>query len=127
GKDGTKWKRGILANELAVMARGQYTLGNRRLIPQLEFLAGGYNTVRGYPEYFTAGDSGFAGSLEYRLHVPRLFKPADVSQFQKAAKAAEQKERADKAAKVAKAAGMEKPGGKPAPPQPEPAVTALPE
>jgi hemolysin activation/secretion protein len=118
GPDGTKWKRGILANELAVIAHGQYAMGNRRLVPQLELLAGGYNTVRGYPESFTAGDSGFVTSLEYRLHVPRLFKPADISAKQKKAKAD----------KLAKNAPAQKPGDKPgASSQAEPVVTALPE
>jgi outer membrane protein assembly factor BamA len=30
-------------------------------------------TVRGYPEYVTAGDSVGIGSVEYRLHIPHLF------------------------------------------------------
>ena len=65
GKNGEKWWRGMLANELAITAHGQYTLDEHRLIPQLEQIAGGYTTVRGYPESFTAGDSGFVGSVEY--------------------------------------------------------------
>ncbi len=96
GPAGTKWTRGILANELALIAHAQFTPGNNRLVPQLEMINGGYNTVRGYPESFAAGDSGFAASLEYRLHLPRLFKPADIAGKAKAAKAAE------KAAKNAK-------------------------
>lgn len=113
GKDGTNWKRGILANELAVIAHGQYALGNRRLIPQLELIAGGYNTVRGYPESFTSGDSGFVTNFEYRLHIPRLFKPSDISKKQKDLKAAEQLAKTEKAAeasgKVAKTSGKPKP------------------
>jgi hemolysin activation/secretion protein len=109
GKDGTKWKRGILANEIAVLAHAQYALGNRRLIPQLELINGGYNTVRGYPESFTSGDSGYSASIEYRLHVPRLFKPADLASSQKAAKVAEKKDKADKIARVSKAVGTQKP------------------
>ena len=86
GRDGEKWWHGMLANELAVLARGQYTFSDRRLIPQMEFVSGGYNTVRGYPEAFTSGDSAYVTSLEYRLHVPRLFKPANVPQKTKGAK-----------------------------------------
>ena len=110
GPDGTKWKRGILANEIAVSVHSQYALGNRRLVPQLELLAGGTDSVRGYPETLTAGDSGFVGSLEYRLHVPRLFKPADVANRQQEQKTAEKKDKADKAAKVAKAVNTQMPG-----------------
>ncbi len=79
GENGDKWRRGILANEVAITAHAQYTLGDRRLIPQLELIAGGFNTVRGYPESLTSGDSGIVGSFEYRLHVPRLFKPSGVA------------------------------------------------
>ncbi|MEO6787305.1 MAG: hypothetical protein ABI318_14325 [Chthoniobacteraceae bacterium] len=114
GKDGTKWRRGILANELAVIARGQYALGNRRLVPQLELIEGGFNTVRGYPESFTSGDSGYVTSVEYRLHVPRLFKPADVARILKDQKAAQKRANAEKLAKVGRAVGTEK-AGTPAP------------
>ncbi len=114
GKDGTKWKRGILANELAVIAHAQYALGNRRLIPQLELINGGYNSVRGYPESFTSGDTGYSVSAEYRLHIPRLFKPSDISNIQKERKETAKQEaaaKADKAAgKVATAATTPKPG-----------------
>ncbi|MEO6753945.1 MAG: hypothetical protein ABIP85_19360 [Chthoniobacteraceae bacterium] len=117
GPDGTKWKRGILANELALLVHSQYALGNRRLVPQLELIAGGAGSVRGYPESFTSGDSGFVGSLEYRLHVPRLFKPANIAKSGKTAKVAEEKEKNAKvgkaepaAGKIAKAAASKKPG-----------------
>ena len=131
GKDGTKWKRGILANELALMVHGQYTPGNRRLIPQLELISGGTSSVRGYPESFTSGDSGFVGSLEYRLHVPRLFRPSDSAKPQKAAQAADTKDKTAKAGKpakadaaagkIAKTSGIQKPGeSATAPAQPDP-------
>ena len=114
GKDGTKWKRGILANELAFFAHAQYALGNRRLIPQLELINGGYNSVRGYPESFTSGDTGYFASAEYRLHVPRLFKPSDISKIQKERKETAKQEaaaQADKAAgKITKAAVTPKSG-----------------
>jgi hemolysin activation/secretion protein len=109
GKDGTKWTHGILANELAVIAHGQYTLGNRRIVPQLALIAGGYNTVRGYPESFASGDTGFVSSFEYRLHVPRLFKPSDVSKKQQDLKDMKDKERAAAVAgKVAKTSNTPK-------------------
>ena len=95
-----------LANEVAITAHAQYTLGDRRLIPQLELIAGGFNTVRGYPESLTSGDSGMVGSFEYRLHVPRLFKPSDA-----AAKKAK-KSKAKPATALADATAKAKPGTK---------------
>ena len=103
GPDGTKWKRGILANELALIVHSQYALGNRRLIPQLELIAGGASSVRGYPESFTSGDSGFVGSIEYRLHIPRLFRPSSTAKSKPAAKTADQKPKGDKTGQIAKA------------------------
>jgi hemolysin activation/secretion protein len=35
--------------------------------------------VRGYPESIVNGDSGYTGSVEYRLHLPRLL-PINPSQ-----------------------------------------------
>lgn len=85
-EDGKKWWRGMLANEFYLSIRGQYTFGDRRLVPQLEYIIGGAYTVRGYPESFTSGDSGYAATAEYRLHIPRLFKPGEPSQKEKVAK-----------------------------------------
>ena len=120
GPDGTKWKRGILANELALLLHSQYALGNRRLVPQLELIAGGAGSVRGYPESFTSGDSGFVGSLEYRLHIPRLFKPYGTPKPAKQPKVTDAKPKADKTAtaqkadstagKITNATGAKKPG-----------------
>ncbi len=112
GADGTRWKRGILANELALIVHSQYALGNRRLIPQLELIAGGASSVRGYPESFTSGDSGFVGSIEYRLHIPRLFKPAASAQA-KADAAKPKIEKIAPAEKVGAATKVAKAGGKP--------------
>jgi len=64
------------AHELRLTARGQYAF-DTRLIPQESFIAGGMFTVRGYPESAASGDSGLIGSLEYRLHLPRLL-PVDA-------------------------------------------------
>ncbi len=62
-----------LAHEIALLFRGQYAFGNR-LIPQEERIAGGFYTVRGYPQAAAAGDSVFIGSVEYRFHVPQIFQ-----------------------------------------------------
>jgi len=64
-----------LAHEIAVSARGQWT-GNR-LMPTEEEVAGGMNSVRGYPESVAAGDNVFIGSLEYRFHLPNSFSLSD--------------------------------------------------
>jgi hemolysin activation/secretion protein len=63
--------RGMLANEVYLSFRGQYSF-NYRLIPQYQMAAGGYYTVRGYPEAVTAGDTVLLGTAEYRLHIARL-------------------------------------------------------
>ena len=64
-----------LAHEMAFQFRGQYAMNGYRLIPQNERVIGGMFTVRGYPESATAGDTALIATAEYRLHVPRLFKP----------------------------------------------------
>jgi hypothetical protein len=61
-----------LAHEIALAFKGQWAFGSR-LIPQMESVAGGLYSVRGYRESATAGDSLFIGSFEYRYHVPRAF------------------------------------------------------
>jgi len=60
-----------LAHEIYFSIRGQYAFGSR-LLPQFEETAGGFETVRGYPEAVTAGDSVFFGTIEYRFHLPRI-------------------------------------------------------
>ena len=72
------WKRGIRVHEVAFSSRGQYVVGDNRLAPQLTSIAGGFNTVRGYPESFSSGDNSWTASLEYRLHIARLFAPYEV-------------------------------------------------
>ena len=69
----SKWSH-TLAHELFLSVRGQKALGDR-LIPQLEYVVGGFYTVRGYPESAVAGDSVYVATAEYRFHVPRIFKP----------------------------------------------------
>lgn len=72
------WSKSTLAHEIGFKFRGQYALGDRRLIPQKEVAVGGFFSVRGYAESAVAGDNGFAGSLEYRFHVPRALRPSNV-------------------------------------------------
>ncbi|WP_428388962.1 ShlB/FhaC/HecB family hemolysin secretion/activation protein [Mucisphaera sp.] len=60
-----------LAHEVVVRFDGQHAMGYR-LIPQQQMTVGGMNTVRGYPESTIAGDTVVFGSVEYRLHTPRL-------------------------------------------------------
>ena len=64
--------RSTLAHEIVVSTRGQYSFGYR-LIPQAQQVAGGFYSVRGYPESISAGDSVYLATAEYRLHIPRLF------------------------------------------------------
>jgi len=74
-RDVTRPEGSTLAHEVAFMFRGQYSLNDARLIPQNEGTVGGLFTVRGYPESVAAGDTTLVGTAEYRLHLPRLFKP----------------------------------------------------
>lgn len=59
-----------LAHEVAVSLRGQYSFQSR-LVPNFEFVAGGFYTVRGYPESAAVGDDAILGSVEYRFHLGR--------------------------------------------------------
>ena len=63
-----------LAHEISISCKGQYAFNNR-LVPTFEQVAGGLYTVRGYPESIVSGDTVVVGSLEYRLHIPRLLNP----------------------------------------------------
>lgn len=59
-----------LAHELYARFAGQHTFGDR-VIPSYQMVAGGFYTVRGYPESVAAGDTVLMGTLEYRFHLPR--------------------------------------------------------
>jgi hemolysin activation/secretion protein len=59
-----------LAHELYFGTRGQYS--PNRLFPQVQEVAGGLYSVRGYPESIAAGDTVVIGSVEYRFHFPRI-------------------------------------------------------
>ncbi len=63
---------GTLAHELYGSVRGQSALGYR-LPPTFQQTGGGFYTVRGYDESVTVGDDAILATLEYRLHVPRLY------------------------------------------------------
>jgi hemolysin activation/secretion protein len=69
----------ISAHEVVIRYRGQTAFDKYRLIPHYQQIAGGMETVRGYGQGVTAGDSVHLGSLEYRFHVPRIFKPRPVT------------------------------------------------
>lgn len=71
---GNSERAGGLAHEVLIAFRGQTSFGER-LIPNEQMVAGGLYTVRGYPHAIVAGDNVIMGTLEYRLHVPRLAKP----------------------------------------------------
>jgi len=62
------------AHELAFVTMGQ-TAFDDRLVPQLQQVAGGLYTVRGYDQSVTAGDTVLIGRAEYRVHLPRLLYP----------------------------------------------------
>ncbi len=69
-----------LAHELAFSLRGLYSL-HHRLPPNYSLTAGGFFSVRGYPESFAFGDNVVIGSLEYRYHIPRDLAPADPGEL----------------------------------------------
>jgi hemolysin activation/secretion protein len=86
-EEGKVWWKANRAHELAGSFRGQSVLGGARLVPQLQAVAGGFDTVRGYDESYTSADSVLIGSMEYRLHIARQFvKPASVVEAEKAVK-----------------------------------------
>jgi hemolysin activation/secretion protein len=72
---GENWRKSARAHEIALTARGQQVVNHERIIPQKQMTVGGMYSVRGYPDSVAAGDHVVMGSLEYRLHVPRLFRP----------------------------------------------------
>ena len=62
--------------EISLQTLGQFTFDDARLVPQLQQVAGGLYTVRGYEQSATAGDSVFIFRGEYRVHLPRLLEPS---------------------------------------------------
>ena len=63
-----------LAHEVAFSLRGQTTFGSR-VIPSFQGVAGGFYSVRGYPESLAAGDDTTVVTAEYRFHLPRALTP----------------------------------------------------
>lgn len=66
--------RGTLAHELSLSFRGFGALGDR-LPPNYAETAGGFYSVRGYPEAYAVGDVVLTASAEYRFHLPRVLDP----------------------------------------------------
>ena len=62
------------AHELVTTFTAQSALGSR-LTPNFQSVAGGFYSIRGYPEAVSSGDDLIMGTLEYRLHIPRLYSP----------------------------------------------------
>lgn len=80
-KGGTADGKGMtLAHELVGSFRGQNALGSR-LIPNFEGVAGGFYSVRGYPESVVAGDDSMVASLEYRFHIPNAFSAREPARL----------------------------------------------
>ncbi|MEM7261678.1 MAG: ShlB/FhaC/HecB family hemolysin secretion/activation protein [Planctomycetota bacterium] len=61
-------------HEIAWRVDAQHSLGTRTP-PTFTLLAGGFHTVRGYPEAYVSGDRGVVASLEYRFHFHRTLEP----------------------------------------------------
>lgn len=71
-RDASNQTTATLAHEIALAFRGQYAFDDR-LIPNMQQVAGGMYTVRGYPESAVAGDTVYLASAEYRVHLPQAF------------------------------------------------------
>jgi len=68
-----------LAHELYVSVRAQTSFSSR-LPPNFVSTAGGFFSVRGYPEAFVIGDHGYVATVEYRYHIPRGLAPGPVGE-----------------------------------------------
>lgn len=66
-----------LAHEVAVRTSGQYAF-DTRLVPTVQYVLGGFYTIRGYPQATIAADSAALVSAEYRYHLPRAFLPENT-------------------------------------------------
>lgn len=64
-----------LAHELSFRTRGRFLLVGERLIPHEQEPVGGAFSVRGYTESVLSADEFVSASIEYAIHLPRLFKP----------------------------------------------------
>ena len=64
-----------LVHEIFGSLRGQYAF-DYRLTPLSQYTMGGLYTVRGFAQSITAGDNALVGTIEYRMHIPRMFTPS---------------------------------------------------
>ena len=64
-----------LVHEIFGSLRGQYAF-DYRLTPLSQYTMGGLYTVRGFAQSITAGDNALVGTIEYRMHIPRMFSAA---------------------------------------------------
>ena len=67
-----------LVHEIFGSFRGQYAF-DYRLTPLSQYTMGGLYTVRGFAQSIDAGDSAMVGTVEYRMHLPRMFAPATAT------------------------------------------------
>lgn len=68
-----------LAHELAFSLKFQSSFG-ARVIPQVQQVAGGLYSVRGYDESIATGDDTLIFTAEYRFHLPRTFAAREPTQ-----------------------------------------------
>ena len=64
-----------LVHEIFGSLRGQYAF-DYRLTPLSQYTMGGLYTVRGFAQSITTGDNALVGTIEYRMHIPRMFSAA---------------------------------------------------
>jgi len=81
GLFGDESKARFLANEVSFRLRGRTLLQGSRLIPHEQEPIGGAFSVRGYAESALSADEFIAGSVEYALHLPRVFRPGPRGKF----------------------------------------------
>lgn len=65
------------AHEVSFRTRGRFLLVGSRLIPHEQEPIGGAFSVRGYTESVLSADEFVSASIEYAIHIPRLFKPGE--------------------------------------------------
>jgi hemolysin activation/secretion protein len=65
-------------HEASLALHGQYIASPDRVTPQFQGVAGGVNTVRGYPESLSAGDTVSLASMQYRVRLNSLFHTANT-------------------------------------------------
>ena len=75
---GSATKGTASTHEASVALHGQYVPSSERVTPQFQGVAGGVNTVRGYPESMAAGDTVSLATTEYRIRLNSLFRPGNA-------------------------------------------------